>query len=425
MAGFLSRHPSLKTQRAKPVDSVRINCATEAKIRPWFDLFKVPEIKAILAENRYNKDEAGIMEGRGTNGLVVGTADHKALKKKEPGGRTWTSFVECISATGRFLPPLVIFKGKKDMRPYKKWHFTATPKGWIDNKTALKWLRKVFIPLTRPARPSQKRLLIIDGHGSHVTVDYMWETYSNTIHIIYLPAHTSHVLQPLDLSCFSVLKKAYRTRLEELLADAYCDSSVAGKRAFLQCYGLARSEALTESNIKAGWKATGLWPINMAKPLMSKLLLKNSNQSPTPKLTSRNSDVRTSQKPILEDFSDEQVVWSTPRKSIEYREQARQFGQLVKAMPTDKLFLRKVGKAMDEKDFELAICKRRIEALEAELDRIQRTKRRKVELDLNTQFANIKTISAAQRAVGRNPAEDSDSEEEGDSSDIDSCIQVL
>jgi len=163
----------------------------------------------------------------------------------------------------------------------------------------------------------------------------------------------------------------------------------------------------------------------MAKPLMSKLLLKNSNQSPTPKLTSRNSDVRTSQKPILEDFSDEQVVWSTPRKSIEYREQARQFGQLVKAMPTDKLFLRKVGKAMDEKDFELAICKRRIEALEAELDRIQRTKRRKVELDPNTQFANIETISAAQRAVGRNPAEDSDSEEEDDSSDIDSCIQVL
>jgi len=103
------------------------------------------------------------------------------------------------------------------MRPYKKWYFTATPKGWIDNKTALKWLRKVFIPLTRPARPSQKRLLIIDGHGSHVTVDYMWEAYSNNIHIIYLPAHTSHVLQPLDLSCFSVLKTGLRmTQLTQL-----------------------------------------------------------------------------------------------------------------------------------------------------------------------------------------------------------------
>jgi len=37
-------------------------------------------------------------------------------------------------------------------------------------------------------------------------------------------------------------------------------------------------------------------------------------------------------------------------------------------MLTDKLFLWKVSKALDEKDFELALCKRRIESLEAELD---------------------------------------------------------
>jgi len=97
----------------------------------------VPEIRAILPENRYNKDKASIMEGCGINGLVVGTANHKALKKKEPKGRTWTSFVKCISATSRLLPPLVIFKGKsvqqqwypKDIKPYKEQFFTATLKG--------------------------------------------------------------------------------------------------------------------------------------------------------------------------------------------------------------------------------------------------------------------------------------------------------
>jgi len=64
-------------------------------------------------------------------------------------------------------------------------------------------------------------------------------------------------------------------------------------------------------------------------------------------------------------------------------------------MLTDKLFLRKVSKALDEKDFELALCKRRIELLEAEFDRLQRIKRRRVEPDLNTQFANIESIRAA------------------------------
>lgn len=98
---------------------------------------------------------------------------------------------------------------------------------------------------------------------------------------------------------------------------------------------------------------------------------------------------------------------------------------MVKAIPVDKIFLRKVGKAIDKKDFKFAVAKRRIEALEAEIDRLRRTKRRKVEIDPNTQFANIATIRALQRAVGRAPIEDSDSLEEEDSSDVESCIQVL
>jgi len=105
--------------------------------------------------------------------------------------------------------------------------------------------------------------------------------------------------------------------------------------------------------------------------------------------------------------------------------QARKFKQVVKAMPTDQLFLQKVSKAMDEKDFELAVCKRKIKSLEAELERVRRTKRKKVKVDPNTQFTNIKTIRASQRAVGRNPVEDSDSEEDEDSSDMEDCIQVL
>ena len=112
MAGFLRRHPFLKTQRAKLVDKARLYYATEEKIRLWFDLFNIPEIKAIFPENRYNKDKAGIIKGYGTNDLIVGTSDYKALTKKQHRARTWTFFVKYISATGRHLPLLVIFKGK-------------------------------------------------------------------------------------------------------------------------------------------------------------------------------------------------------------------------------------------------------------------------------------------------------------------------
>ena len=104
----------------------------------------------------------------------------------------------------------------------------------------------------------------------------MWECYSYNIHLLFLPPHTSHVLQPLDLSIFAPLKRAYRKQLGFL--SLLTDSTPLGKRNFLACYQRARLSALIITNIKAGWQALGLWPVRMSKPLMNRLLLENSNQ---------------------------------------------------------------------------------------------------------------------------------------------------
>ena len=89
------------------------------------------------------------MEGLGENGLVVGNSERRSVQKKTPGSRVWTSFIECVSATGTALPPLVMFKGKyvqqwfpSDLSPFKDWQFTATKNGWTLDYTAVKWLEK-------------------------------------------------------------------------------------------------------------------------------------------------------------------------------------------------------------------------------------------------------------------------------------------
>jgi len=146
MTGFLRQNPVLKTKKQYRIDSMRVNSATSDILKAWFQKLEVPAIKAIKPENHWNIDEAGIMEGQGENGLVVGSAKKRFIQKKQPGSRAWTSFIECISAAGKALHPLVIFKGKSvqkqwfnnHLKQYTGWKFDATENGWTSDATALK-----------------------------------------------------------------------------------------------------------------------------------------------------------------------------------------------------------------------------------------------------------------------------------------------
>lgn len=47
----------------------------------------LPRIKAVKPENRWNMDEAGIMEGMRDNNLVVRSAQKRFIQKKHPGSK--------------------------------------------------------------------------------------------------------------------------------------------------------------------------------------------------------------------------------------------------------------------------------------------------------------------------------------------------
>ena len=108
---FIHRNPSIKVQRARPIDSQHINRASTDIIRAWFRYLSIPQVKAIQPANRYNMDETGILEGQGSNSLVLGSTMARNLLKKQPGSRAWITLIEYISATGSTISPLVIYKG--------------------------------------------------------------------------------------------------------------------------------------------------------------------------------------------------------------------------------------------------------------------------------------------------------------------------
>lgn len=63
---------------------------------------------------------------------------------------------------------------------------------------------KKFIP--NGMSLTNRHLLIINGHGSHVTFKVIEQAQEFGLNMITLPSHTSHVLQPLNVSCFKPFK---------------------------------------------------------------------------------------------------------------------------------------------------------------------------------------------------------------------------
>ncbi|KAK6215445.1 transposase [Colletotrichum tabaci] len=239
-----------------------------------------------------------------------------------------------------------------------------------------------------PSEPEAARLLVLDGHYSHISTDFMWECFQNKIYLLYLPPHSSAVLQPLDVAVFSPLKQAYRKEVG-YLDDWVTDSTVAGKRAFLECYFKARKASITSQNIKSGWRASGLWPVSIRRPLSNPMVSKAQE-------TSQQTNQPSSQQ---WDEAISIALWSTPHRSADLRRQLHLFNQLGKDgldTHTIRHLSRKVQKGYDEQASRVVHLEQQVRQLEGQLEEQQQRKRKKVRLSPNRTFANIWDIQRAQ-----------------------------
>jgi hypothetical protein len=245
-----------------------------ANFEAWFDVFR-NAIKQyeVRSSDIYNVDETGFRMGdTGRSYIVVSKKQGYTGKTPEDRGEGLT-VIECASATGTAIPPFIIFKGKSIQSTWVPsdapldWMTAVSPKGWTSNALGYKWLTENFDPQTREKADYRYRMLILDGHGSHLTVPFIRFCMRNRIVLLCLPAHTSHMLQPLDVGVFSPHKYYYRRASENILRDTH---QAIPKSHFINIYVKIRSQALTVSNIKSGFIRAGLVPFN-PKPILLQL----------------------------------------------------------------------------------------------------------------------------------------------------------
>jgi len=217
--------------------------------------------------------------------------------------------IECISADGRSLSPLIIWPASTyhsdwTTHPTPGWHFACFPNRYSNTAIVLDRYRRVLDPQTKHRANHRLRVLINDGFAPHESLQFCYE---NNIIICRLPSHTSHKLQPCDIGVFGPPKTAYREHVEELYRKG---ASKIGKQHFTLLYDQARRAALTSRIIKSGWAKAGLCSFNPNR------VLQEIQKPPTQAFqSSQTVDLALADEPLRTPVASEHLV--SLRKTLE------------------------------------------------------------------------------------------------------------
>ena len=202
--------------------------------------------------------------------------------------------------------------------------------------------------------------------------------------MLYIPAHTSHRLQPLDVACFGPIKTVYRRALAETGMPTL--TAPASKQRFISIYESSRNRCLNSSNIEADFAATGISPFEPSRVLNELLQPEAPHEPQTPPSTQSDRLFWT-----LSSRRDISRITYTLLNSVSSSRTSqyltRQFEEAIACLIT-----RKAAKRV--------IIKAKLQILKLQLEPQSKECRQPVRIDPHERFAHIEDFMSAARSEG-------------------------
>ena len=285
--GFLRRwNDRLSTLNPRKLESNRARCATPEAVSLYFENLQDIISKYNLNNKPhciYNLDETGLQpEHRPPNVIAPPNSKPQAIVSPRS---TTTTLIGCVNALGNALPPFFIFKGKRYNPDLMKGASTGargvmSDSGWSNGDIFQQYLQDHFLPHVKGQTKDDPVLLIYDGHASHVSSKLIEWAKTNNIILFVLPAHTSHLLQPLDVAIFGPFKSFYYSECALFMRQNIGQTITRYDMCELACK--AYLKALTPVNIQAGFRKTGIFPFSSAIVAREKLFPSESFREDRP-----------------------------------------------------------------------------------------------------------------------------------------------
>lgn len=270
MRWWRHRHPELTLRVSQALETARARGLCAENVESFYkNLQTLLTLHEYSADRIWNCDESGAQAGRSGGGVVIARKGARHVHSLVPDQREWLSVLVCINASGVSIPSFYVFKGTRFRQNYiERCEPGATmamqPRAWMTTYLFSAWLSHFIESVHSMGGISVERrhLMILDGHNSHCTLDVVLEARAAGLDMLTLPAHTSHALQPLDVSVFKSFKKNFRS-----YRDFWTSRNLlqpATKSTLAHWVHLALRKALTKENICSGFRATGIYPLNTA-----------------------------------------------------------------------------------------------------------------------------------------------------------------
>ncbi|CAF1281410.1 unnamed protein product, partial [Rotaria magnacalcarata] len=277
---FLKRWKTeLEIMFSSSLENVRVQGATSNIIDGWFKVLHAVLKKLNLLEKPqsiFNMDKSGFNEEAGRQFVVVKRGTKYANQKQGSCGKDFTTVILTISANGVCLPPYIIYKS---LRLYSQWCpknlikgtvYNGTKSGWTDEHCLFDYLQNLFIPNTKSL--PKPLLLIFDGHYSHLSIKAVRLAIQNGIHLLCLPSHSTHLLQPLDVYTLKYVKQQWKQLLWERNTTT---SKSMEKTDCVRLFSKLYEYALIPGHCSTAFAKTGIFPYD-SRAIKNDTIIKNT-----------------------------------------------------------------------------------------------------------------------------------------------------
>lgn len=283
VAGFLKRHKNQISQRySQNIKKKRAEVSPNT-IKEYFKELG-ESLTGINPSNIINYDETNLTDDPGRKKIITKRGS-KYPERVMNSSKSSTSLMIAATADGVLLPPYVVYKA---LNLYDTWtrngppgaRYNRTQSGWFDATIFEDWIKTIIIPHFKDK--VGEKVLIGDNLSSHLSMETIKLCHEQNISFVFLPANSTHLTQPLDVAFFRPMKIAWRNVVLKWKKTDGKNQATIPKGCFpkLLCKLMKELSDNSKTNIMAGFKKTGIYPIN-EEEVLSRLpeVQNNENKS--------------------------------------------------------------------------------------------------------------------------------------------------